>query len=268
MQRHDAPAWRADWINGWLAAVGCTVICDDLKLSWTDAAHPTAVLWAPDDGKDIGQRIAEAFPPIDFICLSAARHLTQQVPSEEEYRSASEEARLTGDWLWSALFTDLGPTKQVPIARSLFYPGAPGKNGLSQRVASLAKAWGVASAARDSMFGRLPRAVGTGLGFDRGRIMDPTDPNPSMRTDPIVEALALFATLMFPIRGDGSYALNRGELSRREAFRWGTWTEPLDVAAIDSQFGRRGDGACYELIEYVKRGNETNVGYFSRKISS
>ena len=270
MHPHHAPAWRADWINGWLAAIGCTVLCDDLRLSWTDDAHPTAILWTPDDTtiEHFANRIAEAFPPIGFIATTSARHLTAQVPTELQYAIASDEARRSGDWLWSSLFTDLGPTKQARIARSTFYPGTPGPNGISQRTASLAKTWAEPAAVMASMLGQLPRSKGTGLGFDPRRIMDPAEPKGEITTDPIVEALALFATIMFPTRGSGSRALTRGE-RYRQPFRWNTWTDALDFAGIDAQFASsRSRGANYEVVPYEPRGNETNAAYFSRKLQS
>ena len=275
MQRHDAPAWRADWINGWLAAIGCTVICEDLKLSWTDAAHPTAILWAPDDGIDIGQRISEAFPPHDFIRLSAARDLTKQEPSEDQYRVGSEEARLTGDWLWSALFTDLvdyrsPKAKATPgssrVAKSIFYPGVEKGRTIADRFEAC---WESPSQCtiEASMSGTLARKLANGLGFDCRRIFDPSDPHPKPIVDPIVEVLIATALVMFPVRGDGRRERTKGQNAGR-SFRWRTWPDPLNAAAIDAiVMSSAPVEPRYELVEYDK-GVSAKTGYFSRRIPS
>jgi hypothetical protein len=125
-----AKAWRADWLNGWMAAVGVTVLCDGVKLSWSDDAVPVPIFWVEEECNP-GDLIASCYPEPDFLSHSSASMLSAQVPSVEEYDRQADELRRSGDWLWPAAFSDLGGADKR-IVRSLFYPGAQGKQTLSE----------------------------------------------------------------------------------------------------------------------------------------
>ena len=285
---HSAPAWTADWLSGWLAAIGVTILCDDVLLSWNSDTNPSPVFWTETD-TPLAETIAAAYPAANFVGLSSARLVSRQEPSLAEYSAGAAESRLNGDWLWSSLFTDLGPNRskktkekgvQVIVSeridRSLFYPGAPGANGIVNRLTGPEKgiaktSWGNAQHIAQSMDGSLPRSEGTGLGFDCRRLQDPTDPHPEMRIDHVVESLALFSTILFPIRGDGARTTTRGESRTKAApypsFRWTTWSDPLDAPGIDAVLGQmKPSTATFEIVKYKFRGKETNAGYFSRRI--
>ena len=46
MTQVPCPGLPADWINGWLAAVGATVLDARIRLHWTTEGTPLAVLSA------------------------------------------------------------------------------------------------------------------------------------------------------------------------------------------------------------------------------
>ena len=61
MNRRECPGWTADWLTGWLAAVGTTVMVPGMKLSWKGAGNATrAVLHHPDS--DPLEALAQHWP--------------------------------------------------------------------------------------------------------------------------------------------------------------------------------------------------------------
>jgi len=61
----QAPGLTADWLSGWMAAIGATVLIPGLRLRWTEDVVPFAVFeW---DGDDIAGALAEAMPTPESI---------------------------------------------------------------------------------------------------------------------------------------------------------------------------------------------------------
>jgi hypothetical protein len=266
---HDAPAWTADWINGWLAAIGVTVICPDIKLCWTNTTTPTAIFTTttPDN---IAETIAAHFPPKTFLDDTAIANTAKQHPEDDDYVKGAQQARDKADWYWASSYSDLGPIgnkKEDHYRKSLFYPGVPKGIKLTDRVANIAKqSWGKATDIELSMNGALPRVQGNGLGYDPKRLIDPAYPHSDVAIDPVVESLAVFAMLLFPVRGNGYRTNTRGETNTTR-FRWTTWNKPMDLAAIDATFGTTQTATTtYEIEKYAPRGSETNTAYFSRRL--
>jgi hypothetical protein len=273
MREYRAPGWTADWISGWLAAIGVVVLCEDVKLSWSKDSSPVAI-FTTDVEVPLPEHVASAFPERNFLNGTSLKESSGQVPTISEYETGAADARMSGDWVWSSAVTDLGSTEikkgsDQRIQRSQFYPGVPGKMGLIKRISDIAKiSWADPVHIEQSMNGTLKRAKTTGLGFDSRRMVDPAMPNAEMRIDPVVESLAFFATLLFPVRGDGRRTYTRGEQRNRSKhvpFRWKTWTEPMNIASIDAAIGTGKDS--FEIVSYQRRGNETNSAYFSRRIN-
>jgi hypothetical protein len=261
-----AKAWRADWLSGWLAAVGVTVLCEGVRLSWTEDAVPLPVFWV-DEECNPGDLIASCYPSPDFLAESCVSSPRAQVPTIDEYSLQADLVRAGGDWLWSATFSDLGASDK-PVVRSLFYPGAQGKQTLNKRIDDLVRlSWANSKEITQSMDGTLDRSRGMGLGFDPRRLVDPADPNPEPRIDPIVEVLAFFATLLFPVRGNGRRRTNRGA-SKTSVFDWDTWNMPLDVAGIDAFLGSdQKPSARFSLVPYKPRStSDPTAGYFSKRV--
>lgn len=48
MPEVTCPGLSANWVNGWLAAVGITVLEPSLRLHWSPDATPVAVVSSPD----------------------------------------------------------------------------------------------------------------------------------------------------------------------------------------------------------------------------
>ena len=59
--RHETPGLPADWLNGWLAAIGVTVLVPGTRLCWTDDGVPSAVL-ETEQPVDLPKVVAEALP--------------------------------------------------------------------------------------------------------------------------------------------------------------------------------------------------------------
>jgi len=61
----QAPGLTADWLSGWMAAIGAAVLLPGLRLRWTEDVVPFAVFeW---DGDDIAGALAEAMPTPESI---------------------------------------------------------------------------------------------------------------------------------------------------------------------------------------------------------
>ena len=271
MQQVHAPAWRANWINGWLAAIGVIVICEDVQLSWTTDPTPTPIFHLADNIRLV-EHIASRIPDPKLVTRSAAQHVAKQNATEDEYERGAAAARENGDWLWSALFTDLGPKnsrddRSTCFDKSRFYPGMPGTAPISKRLSDLAKShWGDAAAIERSMAGTLPRSQGNGLAFDPHRLLDPANPLTDVYIDPVIEAVAFHALIILPVRGNGRRTTTRGETGRPPTFRWRTWQQPLDLAGIDAILDQRASepDRSFKLVDYRKKStSEATSAYFS-----
>ncbi len=250
--RTPAPGWPANWLNGWLAAIGATVLVADTRLSWNDDPVPHALLHHPDGGLD--SRIGEALLDMDLHDLPIAtehpqattrftRHVTLEAYQD---RAQLERERQSGTLAASVsdLRADLDPSK---LDHGPFDPSAPRGETLYTRALKCRDGLDEATLTDQviaSREGRAVRVQANGLGFDIRRLsagVQISGPASKVHVDPIVELLTLAALQLFPTRGDGHTIRQRGWKDRatsRGAFTWPTWPAPLDRWAIDAVLGQ------------------------------
>ncbi len=282
----------ASWINGWLAAVGATVLDSRLRLHWTADATPVAVLSA--DGDDPIDVLATSWPnakmlqelPLASNWRNGKNVLERKVPLEAFESRARAARRHPQSWTLSSTLTDLHVDKQGEVAHAPFDPAGPGTiKWLHHRLLKVHGHVKESSSCRigDSLLGRSVRVNDNGLGFDHSRIGSQADFT-GRWVDPVIEVLAFFGLALFPVRGRGTdgrlgssarfSALQRGWRtveSRREGrsevrFMWPAWCQGLDRFGIDAlldvwQPGRRyawsriGVHAAWKIVRYQPRGS-------------
>lgn len=247
----------ASWLNGWLAGVGATVLVPDLRLAWTDDPVPLPVLHLR-GGHDVAEAIAEALPNLeDLGHLAIARHRPDapELPRKatlDAFRSRVELVQSgalgAGDRSLELSMTDLYDLRSDEVPHAPFDPPVPKGVTLYERVVACRKAIeGLGHSdqvVKASLLGRGQRVQTNGLGFDYRRSADSVHADSERHTDPVVEFLAFFGLHLFPFRGNAhvkQQPRQRGfsdRASRRHAFRWPCWTEPLDTWAVDALLDR------------------------------
>jgi len=277
------PGLPADWLNAWLAAVGATVLCPDLRLSWTDEPTPVAVLHA--DGDPL-ERLRAAWPTVEELAeLPIVRRLEghedlPSTPTVEAYVDRAAVARTHScGWALSALYTDLfwsDQDKAHTIGRGFFTAPGPGTVGTIHD--RLMKVAAEASPKQLDLVlsGVAPRVAAFGLGFDITRPITRTD-NRTPSVVPHIEVLAFFGLALFPIRGDGVRRAHRATVDRSRRFRWWTWRSPLSAAGIDALLDQAcegrvdasllGLGQGYETVRFEAAGSEAFVAFGSRPVT-
>lgn len=251
MNRFECAGLPASWLNGWLAALGTTVLDSRIRLGWTRGRTPVAVLAArdvdpvaalvaawPDESELLDMPLAEAW--------KGAGTLQRRV-SVEDFASRAEACR--GHrycWTLSSTLTDLHVDENGLVAHAPFDPAGPGTiKWLHHRLLKVHR--NVDLSARrleDSLTGRASRVKDNGLGFDVTRLGSLADSS-SKWVDPVVEALAFFGLALLPVRGRGTEGrtnrfsqMQRGwrVTAEREGvrFRWPAWEQPLDRLGIDA----------------------------------
>ncbi|MGH2747358.1 MAG: type I-G CRISPR-associated protein, Cas3-extension family [Actinomycetota bacterium] len=253
MREEVAPGLPADWLNGWLAAIGVTAILPEARLSWTENPIPVATFHVPDD-THLVERLTKRLPP-GWIDHLAIRHLPRKV-LRDEYAKAAEQTRVpdgtthAGDFSLSASTTDLvrdsklGEGGQLP--HSPFDPSAPGTTGavrdrLRSCMSALEQAATYEVAIAATLDGRGLRVQANGLGFDPRRLVSGVQAKPQVFVDPVIEILCFLGLSFFPVRGDGTRAQARGwtgPASKKGSFTWPVWTPALDAWAIDALLDR------------------------------
>jgi hypothetical protein len=248
MPQTAAVGLTADWLNGWLAAIGAAVLVPDLRVAWTREAVPKAVLHL--DGP-APEAIASTLPTLaDLAGLAIARSHAEsavELPrkvTREAYRARASIARRRHDPTLGASLTDMVEAGEGEAAHSPLDPPAPRGETLHDRVVRCRAALGTGDqlieAVRASLAGRATRIKANGLGFDSRRLAAAVGPQ-DIWVDPVVEILAFHALPLLPIRGDGKRAHIRGWTaapSRRGAFTWPVWDPPLDSWAVDALLDR------------------------------
>ncbi len=236
MKQVEAPGWNADWINGWLAAVGIVSLCGEAKLTWSSDARPHAIF----TGINIDDMV-EAWPTVDELSnLGIAEDHASldgefpRNPSRDQYNERADFCRKNDDYSLGATLSDLVKLDES-LAHAPFSPAAPGSTGpLYRRMLRChEKVAESESAIAASLTGACERVPVGGLGFDPRRIMYAAVAKQPQRVDPVVEVFAFFGLQIFNVRGSRT----RGWTSRILAagsFRWPTWTEPLDFFALDA----------------------------------
>ncbi len=255
MTQVACPGLPGAWINGWLAAVGATVLDARVQLHWTTDGAPLAMLSASE--VDPVAALVESWP--DAALLSG-------LPIAEDWMGTSgiqrkvpvgafvERARAARghpySWTLSSTMTDLCVDEHGEVAHAPFDPAGPGTvKWLHHR---LMKVHGHVEPAvgriRDSLTGRAGRVKDNGLGFDQARLGSQADET-SIWIDPVVEVLAFFGLALLPVRGRGAdRQLDRFADTRErqrgwqktsgsrdpQRFRWPAWGQPLNSNGIDA----------------------------------
>lgn len=276
-----APGLRAGWLNGWLAALGTTVLVDGATVRWTDAGTPVAVLAARGEIDPVAA-VAAALPSLDRLAeLAIASHSRYVTPAAYEASVAHARAR-RDDFSLAASVTDLARSSDGKLLHSPFDPPAPKGETLWARLrrcrAELGSGGELVSRLRASFEGRGTRIAANGLGFDYTRITAAANPSEKL-VDPVVELMAFYGLAYFPVRGSGGrVAQARGWIERRAGdrierrFLWPTWPDPLDRWAIDALLGSfyyergrgRHGGRAFEAVEFQWSGNDVTRGFASR----
>jgi len=250
-----APGLTSDWLNGWLAAVGITLLVPEVRLAWTNGPNPHALFSAhtASDLEQFGCLVADHLPSVDRLReLRIAESLPGQnaLPRKVTAAAFRERCRLSrdGDCTLGWITTDLAPANNDgSLQTSPFYPAGPGTVGtLHDRLVACGELiTDPAAMVTASLAGTAVRQKRFGLGFDYRRIASPTTPNGDNWIDPVVEVLSFHALALHPVRGDGRVsarpdrvrASTRGwgaPASRRGAYNWPVWSPLLDVVGIDA----------------------------------
>ncbi|MBA2725943.1 MAG: hypothetical protein H0U53_08140 [Actinobacteria bacterium] len=256
MKEELAPGLTADWLNGWLAAIGITVLLPSARLSWTDQPVPLARFSYQGD-RPLSALVATALPDIDRLGTLSIHEIPRQV-TLAEYRKRAMSARGDGD-AWgmgdfslTSSMTDLvndprWKAGEEKLPHSPFDPAAPGTTGsVYDRLAKCLKelnhvAPNAVEAIAASLGSRGIRVDANGLGFDHRRLVSGVLAKGKVQVDPVAELLCYFGLALFPIRGDGRRERARGwgdRSSKRGAFYWPAWNQQLDAWGIDALLDR------------------------------
>lgn len=290
MNRVECPGLHGSWLNGWLAAVGATVLDSRIRLGWTSGRAPVAFLEAlevdpvaalvaswPDESELLDMPLAETWKGAGTL---------QRKVSVEDFAIRAEACRgHRHGWTLSSTLTDLHVDENGLVAHAPLDAAGPGTiKWLHHR---LLKVHGQVdlSARRleDSLAGRAARVKDNGLGFDVTRLGSLADSS-SKWVDPVVEALAFFGLALLPVRGRGTEGrsnrfspMQRGwrVTAEREGvrFRWPAWEQPLDRLGTDAlldawrpedkaSWPSVGVHAGWETLRFRPRGTSDNTRAF------
>ena len=301
MPEVTCPGLAADWVNGWLAAVGITVLETGLRLRWSRDATPVAVI-SSQDGEPIDVLVS-AWPSNTMLAdLPIAENwpndgvlpgvrLPRKVPVEA-LRTRMREARgHPCSWTLTSTMTDLSVDKTGEAEHAPFDPAGPGTiKWLHHR---LTKAHAHIDSPRDwicpCLEGHGRRVEDNGLGFDQTRVGSQSD-MAGKWTDPVVEVLAFFGLALLPVRGPGvdlrlspsakSAVRQKGWLrpSRDEHhFLWPAWRQPLDRNGIDAlldawnpderrTWNRYGIHAAWKSVQFMGTSKDMTRAYGARRL--
>jgi hypothetical protein len=284
--RHEAPGLPADWLNGWLAAIGVTVLVPGARLCWTDDGVPSAVFETARP-VDLPKTVADALPTSETLTRSA---IARRLPETEHdfsrnvtltaFRERAAIERRAGQGILAASVSDLtADLKPDNLEHGAFDPPAPRGETLWSRATACAQALAAADIAqrvRDTLSGSGRRETLNGLGFDARRFPVGMHAARDVYADPVVELLAFAALPLFPTRGDGRLVRQRrwtDSSTRRGAFQWIAWRPALDRFAIDAlldlpprDLGRL-TLAKYRVIPYQPAARaDTTRAYFAERV--
>lgn len=243
----EATGLGAGWLNAWLASIGVLRLLPDARLRWDGRGSPRAVFAGVDRG--LAEALADALPTVaDLERLAIARHragcaeLARSVSREAFAERAALSRANPGDWSLAATVTDLVPGDE--IVHGPFDPAMPRGVTLHERVRSCREKLPsdpaeLVAAVAATLAGRGGRVQANGLGFDVTRSSAGVDASAEVMVDPVVECLAFEGLQLFPMRGDGERKGGRqrgftSSASRRGAFRWPAWRQPLDLWGVDA----------------------------------
>jgi hypothetical protein len=284
--RHEAPGLPAEWLNGWLAAIGVTVLVPGARLRWTDDGVPSAV-FQTDQSVDLPKVVADALPTPEALACSA---IARRLPGMEHdfsrnvtlaaFRERAVVERRAGGGILAASVSDLNADlKPDNLEHGAFDPPAPRGETLWSRATACAQALATADIAqrvRDTFSGSGRRETLNGLGFDARRFPAGMHAARDVYADPVVELLAFAALPLFPTRGDGRLVRQRlwtDSSTRRGAFQWIAWRPALDRWGTDAllDLPPRDLGgltiAKYRVIPYQPAARaDTTRAYFAERI--
>ncbi|MCY4026085.1 MAG: hypothetical protein OXH75_07185 [Acidobacteria bacterium] len=242
------------WINGWLAAVGATVLDARVRLHWTSGGAPLAVLSASEG--DPLAALVESWPDralLSDLPIAESWRATGEVRRKVPVETFAARARVARGhphaWTLSSTMTDLCVDEQGEVKHAPFDPSVPRGVTLHQRLMTVGEAVKPSAVhIGDSLAGRAVRVNANGLGFDLARLGSQADET-SNRIDPVVEVLAFFGLALLPVRGVGAdrrldhcadvrveqRGCRRISGSRDpRRFHWPAWGQPLDMSGIDA----------------------------------
>ena len=253
------PGLRADWINGWLAAVGATVLEPRLRLHWTEAANPVAVL-SSTEVEPVSALVAAWPDKSQLDDLPIAKNWMGQHGQDtgvigrkvevEDFRKRAQAIRgHPRSWTLTSTITDLA-LNNGNVSNAPFNPSVPRGITLHERLQNSHRS--VESSQewiKDSLKGFGQRVVSNGLGFDQTRISSLADDTKKL-TDPVIEVLAFYGLALFTVRGNGidrqSAGRSRNNSNRERqrgwralekgqyCFSWPVWSHALDSDGIDA----------------------------------
>ena len=252
MTQVQCPGLPADWVNGWLAGIGATVLDPRIRLHWTYSGLPVAVLSA--QGVDPVECLIESWPDtvlLDDLPLAETWRETTSVRRKvpvEAFRERAQAARgHHHSWVLSSTMTDLCVDKDGFVGHAPFDPAGPGTiKWLHHRLKKVYKHVDQPQHhIRDALSGMPELVEDNGLGFDQCRLGSLSDSTKPL-VNPVVEVLAFFGLALLPARGAGDdRRLNRSANTtarqrgwrthdRRQVFPWPAWGQPLDRNGIDA----------------------------------
>jgi hypothetical protein len=287
--RHEAPGLPADWLNGWLAAIGATVLVPKLRLAWTEEPVPIAVFETATN-VDLAALIAGVLPTEQSLIESTIARSHRA--SNDEFRrnitlkAFTERARLERSNKTYELAASASDLRADADLRNLdhgaFDPPAPRGETLWSRALACARALerNADRPARvlDSLNGEASREQLNGLGFDARRLpvgLHASGAIGQVHADPVVELLCYAALALFPTRGDGGNIRQRGwrdRATQRGAFEWTAWLPLLDRWAIDAFMdlptaNNAAIAAFYQVVPYQPAGaSDTTRAYFAERV--
>jgi len=227
-----ADGWTADWLVGWLASIGVTWRDRAIKLSWTDEPVPRAVFHV----NSVEQLEATMPTAEEAAALAITRELDGRAelprkPTHAAYADRAHLARTTTDLSVGATLSDLGIGEGDDLPHSPFDAAVPKGLTVAQRLATACNA--ADGKLAPSLEGGGRTAKLNGLGFDLRRLASSAVPGKAT-VDAHAETLAFFGCLFFTQCGQETRGWASGSMFATGAFRWATWSEPLDWAGIDA----------------------------------
>lgn len=288
---YEASGLTADWLNGWLAAIGATVLIPELRLAWTNESVPVAIL-SNDEDIDMVSSLSDALPTVAQLSQSViAKELTGaqfEFGRNVTLQSFQERAvleRSRGGWHLAASVSDLRfDLNETSLDHAAFDPPAPRGETLWSRAVACAKAIAtenLPTLVSDTLAGRGTRKKLNGLGFDAKRLpLGVHGPGPvsELFVDPVIELLCFSALALFPTRGNGRAIRQRGwrdSAMRRGAFEWIAWIPSLNKWGIDALLDLKPQPriqsqlfvARYRVVPYQPLGSsDVRRAYFAERV--
>ena len=290
------PGLPASWINGWLAAVGATVLDSQIRLHWTSDSTPLAVL-ACRGRVDPVAAIVASWPDPELLADLPITERWRNTPPlrrkvlPEAFSARAKAARSHRHaWTLSSTMTDLCADETGLVAHAPFDPAGPGTvKWLHHRLVKVhAQVEPSFGCIMDSFAGRGVRVKNNGLGFDLTRLGSLSDAT-SIWVDPVVEVLAFFGLALLPVRA--AMDRRRGRLAPAQRgwlrtsaskpdrrFTWPAWGPPLDWAGIDAlldawnpdrkaEWPPIGVHAAWRSVQFERRGQaDTTRGFGAERL--